>query len=96
MGFECHLLTAGSPFSHFPTTLTIRESGDLRSCGDGIGVFTGQLGDRHREIANQRCVNEIPEVDDTCYALAVYEGVQSTDVIVDDLRALLLQSWKNL
>ena len=41
-------------------------------------------------------MNEIPEVDDTCYAVFVDEGVQATDVVVDDLRALHLQLWKHL
>ena len=63
---------------------------DLRRGSDGVRVFADQLRDRHREVTDQRRMNEIPEVDDTCYAVFVDEGVQATDVVVDDLRALHL------
>ena len=50
--------------------------GDLGRRGDRLRVTDEQLGDRHREVTDERRVNQVAEVDDAADAMAVHQGVQ--------------------
>ena len=55
-----------------------------------------QLGDRHREVADERRVNQVAEVDDAADTITVHQGVHAADVVVDHLRALLLEPGEHV
>ena len=63
---------------------------NLRRERDGVGMFGHHFRNRHREITDQRCVNDIAEIDDAYYAVPVDEGVHLAYVVVNHLGALLL------
>jgi len=69
---------------------------DLGRGSDGIGVLADQLRDRHCQITDQWRVYEITKINNTDNVVTVDEGIQSTDIVMDELRALLPQPWEHM
>ena len=61
---------------------------DLGPPGKGVRTLEGYVGDRHRELLDQRRVDEISEIEDArnvpCFG-GVHHRVVVGDVVVDDL-----------
>ena len=63
---------------------------DLGPPGERVRTLEGNVGDRHRELLNQRRVDQVSEIEDTRNAPwfgGVHRGVMVGDVVVDDLGA---------